>query len=81
MIANYWVVYKQRDNVLSFFPVNFEIIFCMFSFPYAHVLQINPLLPLFNIFSGTRVRPCIQVATPLMGNQLISHWFLLMINE
>ena len=30
-----------------------------------HVLQINPLLPLFDIFSGTHVRPCVQVATPL----------------
>ena len=36
----------------------------MFSFCYAHVLQINPLLP-FDIFSGTHVRPCVQVATPL----------------
>ena len=65
VIASYWVVYKQRDTVLSFFPVNSEIIFCMFSFFYAHVLQINPLLPFFNIFSGTHVRPCVQVATPL----------------
>ena len=37
----------------------------MFSFFYAHVLQINPLLPFVNIFSGTHVRPCVQVATPL----------------
>ena len=65
-IASYSVVFKQRDNVLSFFPVNSEIIFCMFSFFYAHVLQINPLLPFFNIFSGTHVRPCVQVATPLV---------------
>ena len=37
----------------------------MFSFFYARVQQINPLLPFFNIFSGTHVRPCVQVATPL----------------
>ena len=38
----------------------------MFSFCYAHVLQINPLLPFFDIFSGTQVRPRVQVATPLL---------------
>ena len=38
----------------------------MFSFFYARVLQINPLLPFFDIFSGTYVRPCVQVATPLL---------------
>ena len=38
----------------------------MFSFCYAHVLQINPLLPSFDNFSGTHVRPCVQVATPLL---------------
>ena len=65
VIASYWVVYKQRDNILSFFPVNSEIIFCMFCFFYVHVLQINPLLTFFNIFSGTHVRPCVQVAMPL----------------
>ena len=36
-----------------------------FSFCYAHVLHINPLLLSFDIFSGTHVRPCVQVATPL----------------
>ena len=50
VIASYRVVYKQRDNVLSFFPVNSQIICCIFSFFYAHVLQINPLLPFFNVF-------------------------------
>ena len=67
-IASYGAVYKQRDNVLSFFPVNSEIILCMFRSCYAHVLQISPLLPFFDIFSGTHVRPCVQVATPLAGN-------------
>ena len=37
----------------------------MFSCCYAHVLQINPLLPFFHIFSGTHVHPCVQAATPL----------------
>ena len=37
----------------------------MLSFCYAHVLQINPLLPFLDIFSVTHVRPCVQVATPL----------------
>ena len=40
----------------------------MFSFFFAHGLQINPLLPFFNTFSGTHVRPCVQVATPLENN-------------
>ena len=31
------------------------------------MLQINPLLPSFDIFSGTHVRPCVQVATRLIG--------------
>ena len=34
-MASYCVVYKQRDNVLSSFSVNSEIILCMFSFCYA----------------------------------------------
>ena len=42
-------------NVLSFLPVNSEIILCMFFFA----------IPFFDIFSGTHVRPCVQVASPL----------------
>ena len=36
MIASYWVVYKQRGNVVSFVSVNSEILLCMFTFCYAH---------------------------------------------
>ena len=32
VIANYWVVYKQKDNVLLFFPVNSEIIVWLYVF-------------------------------------------------
>ena len=59
-IASYWVVYKKRDNVLSFFPVNSVISLCMFSFAIAHLLQINPLLPSLDSFfryAHASVRP------------------------
>ena len=40
----------------------------MFSFCYA-----PPLLPFFDIFSGTHVRPCVQVATPLVTDVVTGH--------
>ena len=49
----------------------------MFRSCYAHVRQINPLLPFFDIFSGTHVRPSVQVATLLAGNVTFVQCFTL----
>ena len=44
----------------------------MFSFCHVHVLQINSLLPFFDVSSGTHLRPCVQVATPLVGRYMVA---------